>query len=54
MSEEFIAELDAEATEENIVSECMNCGGIGIITVTDQYGEHAEECSCLKDWREQF
>lgn len=51
---EFEAELQAEMTEENILSECDVCQGRGIIMVADAWGEKAEECECLKNYTSNF
>lgn len=50
----FEAELNAEITEENIVSDCNKCQGTGIKLVGNEFSEFAEECECLIKFREQF
>lgn len=52
MSNEYLAELEAERTEENIVSDCMACFGTGIIMVANEFDERAVECECLKKYHE--
>lgn len=50
----FEAELNAEITEENIVSDCNKCQGTGIKLMGNEFSEFAEECECLIKFREQF
>ncbi len=54
MSNEYLAELAQQETEQNIVSDCMICMGTGIIMVANEFDERAVECQCLKKYHENF
>lgn len=54
MSNEYQANLAEELALENVATECATCGGIGIKIVSDQFGEHQEECECIQKFFAQF